>query len=565
MTPAVLKRLVRERAAVAGLAAIAAAAAVAVAVATVSAVHAGEASAEDVLGRAREAASADRHGEAIRLYLEAVALDSLLESSVAIELGHQYTWAEKPDSALIWFRRYLAAHPGDREARLGTARALSWAGRLDQAETLYSEIVSESGAGDTDALLGLAKVKAWREDREGAEKVYEQVLAYDSANTDARFGLAEVANWSGKHRRARALCQDILADDPGNRDATRGLAEALYGLGRGDLAIALIEKSEPNPDLDRTAAEIRGSKEPNGNVSYSYWENTDDGIFRSASFEATFPVGYLTELAATYLRGTLHKQGLPDIARDQFSVSLSRRFSETVALTIKPGAELNRFSPVVVPPAADPVDDFDLFVWDAYVTVTPRDWMRIDAGTFRETMKIHEPIFRRIHVTTESAGLDWRHTHRIATYWQARYSSYSDGNSRFAALHRGEWNPPVRLPYRYNHRIVLLEGIDYFDFSKELSNGYFNPSSYTRPYVGMRFATDIGRAATLSVEGQFGAEKDSGLGWASVGSFDGSVRVRAGGGVYLTAGYFKSGSRLTSPDGFRAEGVYAALDLAGTR
>jgi hypothetical protein len=218
-----------------------------------------------------------------------------------------------------------------------------------------------------------------------------------------------------------------------------------------------------------------------------------------------------------------------------------------------------------VPPAAEAIDDFDLFVWDAYITVTPRDWMRFDAGSFRETMKIHEPLFRRIHVTTENLGLDWRLSHRIATFWQVKYSSYSDGNSRFAALHRGEWNPPVRLPYDDFHQIVLIEGIDYFDFSKELSNGYFNPSSYVRLYLGLRFVTDIGRRLRLGVEGQFGTERDSGIGWASVGSFDGYLRTHIGGGVYFTAGYYKSGSRLTSPDGFRSEGIYATFDLSRTR
>jgi tetratricopeptide (TPR) repeat protein len=531
----------------------------------VAALAASGAVAEDVLTRAREAASQDRHREAIRLYLEAVAIDSTLAPEVAVELGHQYTWAENADSAIIWYSRYLADHPGDMEASLGIARALSWAGRLDQAEVRYAEVVAAPGGeGETEALLGLAKVKAWREDREGAEAVYAIMLDRDSTNTDARLGLAEVMNWSGKHRRSRELCQEVLAREPDNKDATRILAEALYGLGRGDLAMDAISQAPPDKDLDRVAATIRGSKEPSGTAGYSYWENTDDGIFRSLVFSAAYPVSYLTELGGLYLRGTLHKQGLSDVTRDQFWFTLDHRFSETLAVAVKPGVELNRFSPVVVPPAAEAVDDFDLAVWDAYVTVTPRDWMRIDAGTFRETMKIHEPLFRRIHVTTENAGLDWRLTHRIGTFWQVKYSSYSDGNSRFAALHRGEWNPPVRLPYRYPHQIAVIEGVDYLNFSKTLDNGYYDPSSYVRPYLGLRLVTDINRRVRFGAEGQLGAEKESGSGWTSAGSFDIFVRGGVWGGSYVSAGYYQSGSRLDSPDGFRAEGVYVTLDLSRT-
>ena len=520
---------------------------------------------ENAFSRAREAAAADRHLDAIRFYLEAIGLEPGLQTTVALELGHQYTWAEKPDSAIIWYSRYLADHPGDMEASLGIARALSWAGKLDQAEARYLELLPESENDWPDVQLGLAKVKAWQEDRGSAEKIYEEVLDRDPDNTDARLGLVEVMNWSGQHRRARELCEEVLEDDPGNRDATRELSEALYGMGRGDLAMDVIEEAEPNDELDKIAAAMRSSREPNATATYSYTKNTDDGIFRSAVFSATVPVSYRTELGGAYLRGVLHKQGLSDVTRDQFWLSLEHRFSETLAVTIKPGVELNRFAPVIVPPAADAIDDFDLFVWDTYITVTPRDWMRFDAGSFRETMKIHEPLFRRIRVTTENLGLDWRLTHRIATFWQVRYSSYSDGNSRFAALHRGEWNPPVRLPYDDFHQIVLIEGIDYFDFSKELSNGYFNPSSYAHPYLGLRFVTDIDRRLRLGLEGQFGAEWDSGFGWASIGSFDGYLRGHVGGGVYFTAGYYNSGSRLTSPDGFRSEGVYATLDLSKAR
>jgi tetratricopeptide (TPR) repeat protein len=539
--------------------------ALAAAVVLAAAIAAGAQTAEEALSRAREAASQDRHSDAIRLYREAVAIDSTLAPEVAIELGHQYTWAEKPDSAIIWYSRYLDAHPGDTEARLGLARALSWAGRLDEAEVRYAEVVAAPlGEGETEALLGLAKVKAWREDREGAEAVYAIVLERDSTNAAARLGLAEVMNWSGKHRRSRELCQEVLAREPGNRDATRILAEALYGLGRGDLALDVMAQTPPDQDLDRTAAAIRGSSEPTGSAGYSYWENTDDGIFRSLVFSAVYPTSYLTELGAMYLRGTLHKQGLPDVTRDQFWVTLDHRFSEALAVTVKPGLELNGFSPVVVPPASFAVDEFDLVVWDAYVTATPRDWMRIDAGTFRETMKIHEPLFRRIHVTTENAGLDWRHTHRIATFWQLKYSAYSDGNSRYAASHRGEWETALRFPYSYPHRITAIEGIDYLSFSKTLDNGYYDPSSYARVHLGLRFLSDIGRDVEAGAEGQIGTEKETGNDWTSAGSFNLFLRARVWGGSYVTAGYYQSGSRLDSPDGFRAEGFYVTLDLSRT-
>ena len=521
--------------------------------------------AEEALYRARKAAGEDRHREAIELYLRAIRIEPDLQSSVALELGHQYTWAEMPDSAIAWFTRYLDDHPGDIDASVGVARAMSWADDLYGAEDYYLNFLRKSKHRWVDVLLGLAKVKAWEEDRQTAEEIYVYILENDPENVDARLGLAEILNWSGKHREARRMYEAVLEEDRTNKEATKGLAQALFWLGRGDLAMDGIENAERDDDLDETRAAIRSSRDPHGTANALYSENTDDGQFRSLSLSLTVPLTYLTEVGAMYLHGTLTKMALPDIDRDQVWFSLKHRFNESLALVLNPGVEFNRFDRVVVPPSAEPVDDFDLLVWDAYLTVTPRDWVRFDAGSSRETMRIHEPVFRKIHVTTESGGLDWRLTHRVNTFWNIKYSSYSDGNSRFAALHRGEWNPSLRIPYRYHNHIVLIEGIDYFDFAKELDNGYFNPSNYTHIYAGLRFVTNIGKRTRLKLEGSLGTERDSGAGWASIGSFAGDIRFPLAGGVGLTVGYFKSGSRLTSPDGFRSEGVYITLDVAGGR
>ncbi|UCG51988.1 MAG: tetratricopeptide repeat protein [Candidatus Latescibacterota bacterium] len=518
--------------------------------------------AESVLYRARVAAEEDRHREAIDLYLRAIDLEPNLRSTVAIELGHQYTWAEMPDSAVAWYGRHLEHHPGDLDARLGIARAMSWADDLDDAEAYYRRLLPQSGDRWNDVLVGLAKTKAWQEDRGAAEEIYRYVLDRDPENTDARLGLAETMNWSGRHREAREMYEGVLEDEPDNTEAKKGLAEALLWMGRADRAKEVIDGAEPDEDIEKTSAAVRSTMNPRGSATYSYRKNTDDGEYQSVYLSGTVPARYLTRVTAAYLRGKLTKKGLSSIDRDQFRVSLEHRFTDTWALTATPGAELNRFDAVVIPPNTGARDDFNLLVWDIYLTVTPRDWVRCDVGSSRETMQIPEPVFRRIHVTTENIGLDWRIAHRAITFWELMYSSYSDGNSRLAASQRGEWRTPIRMPYQRFNELVVLEGVEYFDFKKELDNGYFNPSNYLHLFGGLRFAADIGGRTRLSVEGRFGAERDSGTGWASVGSFSGSLRVRLVGGVALLAGYYESGSRLTSPEGFRAEGFYVTLDLA---
>jgi hypothetical protein len=448
------------------------------------------------------------------------------------------------------------------EASLGLARALSWADDLYDAENYYLEVLPESKKNWINVLLGLATVSLWQEDRQTAEEIYEYVLLRRPDNIDARLGLGRTMNWSGKNRRARDLYREVLDVDPGNAEAQKGLAEAYYWMGRPDLALDTIESAEPTKELDALLSTIERSKAPRGAASYRFQTNTSDGEYHSVLFTGTIPAGYRTRVTPGYLWGILTKQDYPDIRRDRFLVSLEHRFNETWFVTAAPGVELNRFDSIAVPPGSEPVDDFNLLVWDLYATVTPRDWLRFDVGNSRETMPIPEPIYRRIDVTTTKAGADWRIKHRVNTFWETGFSSYSDGNNRFSAAQRGEWKPPVRLPYRFFNEITLIEGIEYFNFKEEHSNGYFNPLTYLHPYLGLRFITDLGRRTRLSFEGLYGAERDSGAGWASVGSFDTSLRFRVTGETYFVIGAFKSGSRLTSPDGFRAEGVYASLNLS---
>jgi hypothetical protein len=82
--------------------------------------------AEACLDSARTAAAAARHHDAIRWYHRAVARDSSLARELGLEMGHQYTWADKPDSAVAFYRAYLVAHPDDVDAEIGLGRALAW-------------------------------------------------------------------------------------------------------------------------------------------------------------------------------------------------------------------------------------------------------------------------------------------------------------------------------------------------------------------------------------------------------------------------------------------------------
>jgi predicted TPR repeat methyltransferase len=516
----------------------------------------------DLVYKARVAAENDDHRQAINFYLAAIEKKPLVLSSVAIELAHQYTWAEMPDSAIYWYEYVLLSDPNDLEAGLGIARALAWGDRLQESEAYYDSLLASSGDRKNDVLVGRAKTKSWQEDYVSAERTYRQILDEDPQHRDARLGLAEVTLWSGRPRQAQLIYEDLLADDPSDTEAIKGLAAAQEAAGRPDVAVETLEAAETADDFssEKDLFDRRGSVENSNTVLYR--DNTTDGEYRALVILVGVDVAYLTRVGVEYTKGRMTQDERPDIDRDQIMIPLSQRISDALAINLSPGYQWNRHDPVAVPPNTEQVNDFNLFVWDAYATVFPGDWLRLDIGNSRQTLIIPQTVFRQIHLTTTNAGLDWRISQQVTALIEPSYRTYSDGNARFAVGERLEWAPPrLRLPIEERNAITLFQTLEYLNFKKQLTHGYFNPSGYVQLMGGARLVTGIGKRVTWMISGALGSEKEEGDNWATTGAFETELQFKIGGHGYLKAGYVHSGSRLQAADGFRAKGFYITLDI----
>jgi tetratricopeptide (TPR) repeat protein len=156
----------------------------------------------DYVGKAREAARADRHRESIEWYHKAIEQSPRLRVEVARELGDQYTWAESPDTAIAWYETYLGVYPDDMDANLGKARALSWADRLGESLALYRRLLPGAGEREIEVRLGIARVLSWQDRLWPARREFEAILEDEPGNLDAQIGRAQVINWAGRHREA---------------------------------------------------------------------------------------------------------------------------------------------------------------------------------------------------------------------------------------------------------------------------------------------------------------------------------------------------------------------------
>lgn len=521
---------------------------------------AGPEAASQLLDQAQVAAENDEHQKAINLYRGAIAADRSLRAAVATELGHQYTWAEMPESAMVWYEIAMREDPENMDANLGMARALAWAGRHQASEQRYLVMLPASGERRNEVLVGLARVTSWQGDLGRAESIYLEVLKSDPENVEAHLGLAQVTNWSGRHREAETLYNHTLASEPQSNEARVGLAWAQHWSGRSQRALQTLRSGGGHMDLGEAATGIQRDGRARGSNRFSFRDNSTDGDFRQFESSLFTAPTLRTEVTFSYARGRLIVSGSPDIDRDQLSVVIQKRLSALAAVTVSPGVQLNRFDTVTLASSNLRNNEFNLFVWDVYATLTPSDWVRFDIGNSRQTLGIPQTMFLEIDVTETTAGLDWRLRHRFATFWNLKYSAYSDDNSRFAASQRVEWTPRITAAGRWKNAFVLSQGIEYWDFQKQLDNGYFSPLTYVHLFGAARFAHDLTPRVRTELTGRIGLEKENGQDWTNVGSFEASIRIKTAWDLFIGAGYSGSGSRLDSPDGFRSRSFFVSVD-----
>jgi tetratricopeptide (TPR) repeat protein len=139
------------------------------------------------------------HARARALYAARVDADSA-DLQALHRLGLLSAWNRDLDRAITLLRRRVALAPAP-DARADLARTLSWAGRFNEAEIEYLQLLAEQ-PGDAEALRGLARVATWRGDLGRGERLWHNLLEAAPADVDAHLGMSQVLRWTGRPRRA---------------------------------------------------------------------------------------------------------------------------------------------------------------------------------------------------------------------------------------------------------------------------------------------------------------------------------------------------------------------------
>ena len=492
--------------------------------------HAASADTDESIHKAREAAAADRHSEAITLFEKACALDSSLVPLLGKEIGFQYTWDDRPGEALPYFEAYIAHHPEDSEGLLGYALALSWADRHEESLEYYRNVQSNYPK-SLEATVGEARVVSWMDRNSEAELLYRKILDSEPENLEARLGLAQVINWQGRHREAREYYTNILKDHPGNRDAVLGLAQAEIWLGRNDSARDLLEGLEGDSEAEKLLAGLDRGSSSNLRFDYGISKDSDELVIHRFVAGATYYIDDLTSIGIFAGRLSMRQDDFPHITVKSVSLRFYRRFNEDFSINLD-------LKPVIT-------DYFDPFTFDTWLTWTPNWRLRFDLSAYRQLVETPLSVMRSITTTGGNLGVGVRANGRLLVNGLFDLRGYSDGNTRVlwgASLSWLAMKKPVELS--------LVPGYVGFSFARWEDNGYYSPEEYHNIGLGAKILYRVKAKVAFTVEGRVSEEKEGGGDFFTVGYFRAAVEHDAHERVTWGGEFFTSNSSLAGDAGY---------------
>ncbi len=511
---------------------------------------------------AREAAGRDDHAAALRDAAAAIALDPALERELDLLVAHQLTWSDRPAEAIPWFRRRLARVPDDTEARIGLARAISWTGDLDAARAEYAALLADD-PDNLEAALGVARMHAWADDAPGASRAYVAALARDPASAEAQRGLADAENRRGLHRRAEALYRARLEDDPEDEDARVGLARARAWMGEEDSALRTLEGAG-TPAADDLRRSILADRGTVVELSYSHWKDRDDQTLDTIGLAASRGFGGGRRGVVHLAKGTADEPGTPSIDALRADAGGDWRPNRNLSFQARAGIldigrNLRRDD--VVPAGDGETRDGDdvkraVLVWDAWVTITPRDRVRFDLAHARVPIETPRALARAIRADVFGLGADITVTDRWVLRGSGSVTGYTDDNTRVAGSAEVE-HGPYRLPA--DIRIRASGGASAFRFDESEDHGYYSPETYDALWLGARAALEVGSRVSFAGDVRLASEREEEE--DRFGVLNGGLEARAAlrSGFGIAAFVRSSTSRFDSGAGYERDGWGVSL------
>lgn len=439
---------------------------------------------------------AGRHEEAVRLYEGLVAQHPELVREIRTDLATERLWAGDPQAALRDLNVRLVEEPGDHEARVMRALALSHADRLRESLAAYDSLLAES-PGDAGLELERARVLNWMGRNDEAVKAYRAELARDPSNRGAQLGLARVENWSGLHRRAIARLEPLANAADVEPEVLKTLAFAHYWSGNPGRARAWLDLYLAREPHDREGLELHRRIErelsPSLTAGYARSDDSDGLRIETTTLGLRLPLG---------TQNTLLLDGQRDNVRDA---------SGTIdPLQLRAGLETIWSAAWVTRASGGTIDlgsnGGTSGVGELAVICRPDDHFRIDAGMSRDPIMTRLSLARGISAQTWVGGVDWSPSQHWTLHADSHQRFYSDDNRSQA---EAAWVRDEIVSDRTRKLALLVRG-EQLRTRLDLDNGYYDPAQYFEWGPGAEVEWTPRPDVTISGTGWTGWQRERG-------------------------------------------------------
>lgn len=508
--------------------------------------------ADEAAQKARQAAKADRHAEAITAFEQALQAAPQRRREWLLELADQHTWANRLNEAIALYREASTTldAAGQKRARAGLARALAWAGRHDEAIAEHDRALTLNPT-DHEAQLGRAQALSWSDRHAESFAQYQAMLADHPGNHDALRGLARVQSWRGRHRDAIARAEQFRQGRANDRESTLVMAESLAWMGRSDRAIAVLrDQAVADPKHERAAKllkELQTQQRPTTSVDWRDFDQSDDLRITELAVATRFSVADgRGAIGPRYSQATYKPPSGPvsSIRVQRPGVEARWRFSD--ALEWNGNLVLDRID-TRGDATVTPASDHRIWTHDTYLTYWPNDLVRVDLASSRWTFDSEQSLREGLSAQQLKASVDVSPNERTRLSLRVSRASYSDDNRRnwhqFQAERR-VWNQPrVTLGYRYTG----------FDFRTPGRGGYYNPEGYRSHEALAQAYGKLGANLYWDLRWAAGREKEQPGGSRPIRSGSASLAWELQPGLTLEAAYDHSTSRTLATGGFERD------------
>jgi len=351
--------------------------------------------------------------------------------------------------------------PDDPRVLLGLGRALSGAGRFDEADGVFLEMEMKK-IDPIQARAGRARLRGRQGRLEEAAQFWRDVLRADPGNLDARIGLAWVNHWRGLDRTAYEQAGNIVLDHPESREAKELQAAIRLGLRPYADAEAFRFSDEDSNRVDGATLSVSFKAEPQTTIRIAY-----------STLNATFRCKDPVLCAAAGL--------VPGSEADTGARSVSAGVTSRVVGPILFNARLG----------AVREETFDggsrtLGTLGGYMRLEVRPRFAVGTSGGRDVLVDTAPLIDRgIRVDEANGRLDLRFGSVWLLSGTGGLASYSDGNARKTAGAALEWRSPRAHP-----RVSAVLEARWRAFNDDRDNGYFDPLRYDSELLTVAIGDD---------------------------------------------------------------------------